>query len=90
MTAGYNFIEQDEKENINEINTQFNNLTGLLRKAIKEYTEKRWSHFLGKLGPYPASSSLFWQIINKARTQKKSSSIPNLLVNNSKNSRMLK
>ena len=55
-----------------------------IKKAIKEYTERRWSNFLGKLGPYPASSSIFWQIINRARTQKKSSSIPTLLVDGRK------
>ena len=46
---------------------------------IKEYTEKRWSLFLGKLGPYPASSSIFWRIINKARAPKTISSIPTLV-----------
>ena len=66
------------------LNTEYNRLTGLLKKAVKDYTERRWSNFLGKLGPYPASSSIFWQIINKARTQKKSSSIPTLIVDNKK------
>ena len=66
------------------LNTEYNRLTGLIKKAIKEYTERRWSNFLGKLGPYPASSSIFWQIINRARTQKKSSSIPTLLVDGRK------
>ena len=60
-------------------NTEYNRLTGLLKKAIKEYTEKRWSLFLGKLGPYPASSSIFWRIINKARAPKTISSIPTLV-----------
>ena len=62
------------------LNAEFNRLTGLIKKAIKEYTERRWSNFLGKLGPYPASSSIFWQVINRARTQKKSSTIPTLIV----------
>ena len=66
------------------LNAEFNRLTGLIKKAIKEYTERRWSNFLGKLGPYPASSSIFWQVINRARTQKKSSSIPTLIVDGRK------
>ena len=36
--------------------------------------------FLNKLGPYPAASSVFWQIINRARSSKSSSSIPTLKV----------
>ena len=66
------------------LNAEFNRLTGLIKKAIKEYTERRWSNFLGKLGPYPASSSIFWEVINRARTQKKSSSIPTLIVDGRK------
>jgi hypothetical protein len=67
----------DEKVNLT---TEYNRLTNKVNKAIKEYTEKRWSRFLGKLGPHPTSSSAFWNIINKARTQKSSSSIPTLVV----------
>ena len=66
------------------LNTEYNRLTGLIKKAVKDYTEKRWSNFLGKLGSYPASSSIFWQIINRARTQKKSSAIPTLIVGDKK------
>ena len=44
------------------------------------YTERRWSNFLGKLVRYPASCGTFWRIINRARTQKKSSTIPTLIV----------
>jgi len=62
------------------LNTEYNRLTGLIKKSIKEYTERRWSNFLDKLGPYPASSGTFWRIINRARTQKKSSTIPTLIV----------
>ena len=60
--------------------SEYNRLSGLIKKSINEYKEKRWSNFLGKLGPYPASSGKFWQIINRARTQKKSSTIPTLVV----------
>ena len=59
---------------------EYNRLTGILRKAIKEYTEKKWAHFLGKLGPYPASSSVFWRIISRARSPKKKVGIPDLVV----------
>ena len=55
-------------------------MTGLIKKAIKEYTEWKWSLFLGKLGPHPPSSSIFWKIINRARSPKKTSSIPKLVV----------
>ena len=55
-------------------------MTNLIRNSIEIYTEEKWSEFLGKLGPYPPSSSIFWQIINQARSQKKASSIPTLVV----------
>jgi hypothetical protein len=65
------------------LNSIYNKLTGLMRFKIKEYTEKKWSLFLGSLGPYPASSSIFWNIINRARSQKYSSSIPTLRIGDS-------
>jgi hypothetical protein len=65
------------------LNSIYNKLTGLLRFKIKEYTEKKRSLFLGSLGPYPASSSIFWNIINRARSQKNSSSIPTLRIGDS-------
>ena len=34
---------------------------------------------MGRLGPHSASSSQFWQVINKTRTQKNSSGIPTLV-----------
>ena len=34
--------------------------------------------FLDKLRPYPASTVVFWQIINRARASNDSSSIPTL------------
>ena len=46
------------------MNSEYNKLTGLIRKAIKEYTERKWKLLLGKLGPYPVTSSIFWNIIN--------------------------
>ena len=49
----------------------YNKLTALIRTKIKEHTEKKWTRFLGKLGPYPTSSRSFWEIINKAKEQKK-------------------
>ena len=33
------------------LSPEYNRLTGILRKAIKEYTENKWAKFLGKLGP---------------------------------------
>ena len=60
----------------NSLITQYNKLTKMYKKEVKDYTLKKWSHFLSKLGPHPASSSQFWQIINKTRSQKSSSSIP--------------
>jgi hypothetical protein len=41
---------------------------------------------MGKLGPHPPSSSLFWKIINRARSPKRTSSIPNLVVGDRVNS----
>jgi hypothetical protein len=41
---------------------------------------------LGKLGPHPPSSSIFWKIINRARSPKRTSSIPNLVVGDRINS----
>jgi hypothetical protein len=77
-------VRRDKKkvnfENRAILNTEYNRLTSLIKKAIKEYTEEKWSIFLGKLGPYPASSSIFWKIINRARSPKKSSTIPDLIV----------
>ena len=77
-------VRRDKKkvnfENRPILNTEYNRLTSLIKKAIKEYTEVKWSIFLGKLGPYPASSSIFWKIINRARSPKKSSTIPDLIV----------
>ena len=77
-------IRRDKKrvnfENKPIINAEYNKLTSLIKKAIKEYSEWKWSLFLGKLGPHPPSSSIFWRIINRARSPKKTSSIPNLVV----------
>jgi hypothetical protein len=67
-------------ENKPILSTEYNRLTSLIKKSIKEYTEWKWSLFLGKLGPHPPSSSLFWKIINRARSPKRTSSIPNLVV----------
>ena len=77
-------VRRDKKRVILEnkpiLNSEYNKLTGLIKKAIKEYTEWKWSLFLGKLGPHPPSSSIFWKIINRARSPKKTSSIPKLVV----------
>ena len=59
--------------------TEYNKLTGLIQKSIKDYTSKKWNKFLSKLGPYPASTRVFWQKINKAREQSQKSAIPNLI-----------
>ena len=64
------------------LSTEYNRLTTLLKKSIKSYTEKKWEIFIDKLGPFPASSGLFWDIINRARNPKKTSNIPTLLENN--------
>ena len=66
-------------ENRGVLNIEYNRYTNLIKSAIKVYTEEKWACFLGRLGPYPVSSSFFWRIINKARSPKKNSSIPNLL-----------
>jgi hypothetical protein len=77
-------VRRDRKrvtfENKPILSTEYNRLTSLIKKSIKEYTEWKWSLFLGKLGPHPPSSSLFWKIINRARSPKRTSSIPNLVV----------
>ena len=77
-------VRRDRKRVIFEnkpiLNSEYNKLTGLIKKAIKEYTEWKWSLFLGKLGPHPPSSSIFWKIINRARSPKKTPSIPKLVV----------
>jgi hypothetical protein len=77
-------VRRDRKrltfENKPILSTEYNRLTSLIKKSIKEYTEWKWSLFLGKLGPHPPSSSIFWKIINRARSPKKTSSIPNLVV----------
>jgi hypothetical protein len=66
-------------DELKSLNAEYNNLTHLIRNSIKKYTEEKWAEFLGKLGPYPPSSSIFWQIINRARTHKKSTAIPTLI-----------
>ena len=53
-----------------QLNTEYNRLTDLIKLNIKQYTEEKWKVFLDKLGPYPASTSVFWQIINRARASK--------------------
>jgi hypothetical protein len=77
-------VRKDRKkltfENKPILSTEYNRLTSLIKKSIKEYTEWKWSLFLGKLGPHPSSSSIFWKIINRARSPKRTSSIPNLVV----------
>ena len=65
-----NIIEEDEKK---VIKTEYNRLSAKLKMAINDYTDKNWSRFLGKLGPYPTSTREFWSIINKAKQQQKKS-----------------
>ena len=77
-------IRRDRKRvnynNKSILNSEYNKLTSLIKKSIKEYTEWKWSLFLGKLGPHPPSSSIFWKIINRARCPQKTSSIPTLVL----------
>ena len=72
-------IRRDRKRvnynNKSILNSEYNKLTSLIKKSIKEYTEWKWSLFLGKLGPRPPSSSIFWKIINRARCPQKTSLI---------------
>ena len=75
-----NKIKDQEARKI--IKSEYNRLTELLRKSINEYTEKSWQKFLGKIGPYPASTREFWAKINQAKNQKKSGEIPNLVLGN--------
>ena len=44
-----NIIEEDEKK---VIKTEYNRLSAKLKMALNDYTDKNWSRFLGKLGPY--------------------------------------
>ena len=64
-----------------QITHEYNRLTSLIQKSIINYNENKWNIFLDKLGPYPASSSVFWKKINKSRTHKKSN-IPSLNYSN--------
>ena len=73
-------IKKADLSNKGLLVTQYNNLTKLFKQSVKEYSLKKWFHFLNKFGPHPVSSSQFWQIINKTRSQKNSSSIPILTV----------
>ena len=57
---------------------QYNQVTYDIKKSIKQHTSNKWENFLGKLGPYPVSSRLFWNQINKAREQKNLGNIPRL------------
>ena len=60
----------------------YNRTSAKLRFLINEYTDKNWTRFLGKLGQYPTSTREFWSIINKAKQQKKSGTIPSLTFQN--------
>ena len=56
----------------------YNNITTNIKNLILEHKTKTWDKFLGKLGSFPVSSSLFWKKINEARSAKKSDVFPTL------------
>ena len=43
-----------------------------------EFYENKWKNLLGDIGPYQISSRKFWNEINKLKSAKQSSSLPNL------------
>ena len=71
-----------KKDNDPTCKRQYNHITNDIRNAIKQYTSKKWENFLSDLGPYPVSSRLFWNQINKAREQKIVGNIPRLKFKN--------
>ncbi len=38
----------------------------------------KWNNFVGMLGPFPTSSRKFWYIVNRARSAKRSGTVPRL------------
>ena len=71
-----------KKSNDPQSKTNFYQIANIIRLEIKEYREKKWISLLEKFGPYPVSSSPFWNIINRAKSPKQSPSIPSLRKNN--------
>ena len=51
-----------------------------IKNKIKEFKEKKWNRVMDGLGDFPVSSRLFWKEINKTKSAKQCSSIPNLRV----------
>lgn len=52
-----------------EIKTEFNKLTALIRKKIKEHKNKDSENFIQKLGHNRLSSRPFWKKINRFRNK---------------------
>ena len=61
-----------------KLKTFYNKLTGQIKKSSTEFYENKWKNLLGDIGPYPVSSRKFWNEINKFKSAKQSSSLPNL------------
>ena len=69
------------KKNRTDLNKKnFNEISNLVKSKIKEYKEKKWFKVLEGVGDYPVSSRIFWREINKTKSPKQSSSIPNLKI----------
>lgn len=67
-----------KKTNKIEYKQEYNTLTSLTRKKIFEYRNENWNNFIKKTGPNLHSSRPFWAKVNKFRTKKKGSTIPEL------------
>ena len=73
-----------KKNDTFENRTEYNKLTGKIRKSIWEFTDNKWKNFLDKHGSHPVSTRPFWEEINKSRNKKSVGSIPTLKKNNIK------
>ena len=73
-------VKKDKKKTP-ELKTEYNRLTNIVHQAIYNYESNKWNNFLNNLGPYPVKNSRFWKKINETKTAKQSSTIPNLLLN---------
>ena len=51
-----------------QLNMEFYRLTSVIKLNIIKHTREKWKVFLNKLCPYQASSSVFWKIINRAKS----------------------
>ena len=66
-----------KKKTSAELKASYNKLTGEIKKLSSEFYENKWKTLLSDIGPYPVSSRKFWNEINKLKSSKKSSNLPN-------------